>query len=485
MTVLDASLVKSRAYVGGNWIDADDGRRFDVLDPATGALLGTVPDLGAAETRRAIAAADAAWAAWRSRSAKDRAAVLRAWFDQVMANKEALARLLSAEQGKSLAESAGEIAYGAAFIEWFAEEGKRAYGDIIPTTAMDRRLLVMKQPIGVVAAVTPWNFPIAMITRKCAPALAAGCPVVVKPAEDTPLSALALAELAERAGLPAGLFNVVTTRQPGAVGGEMTANPIIRKLSFTGSTRVGKLLMAQCAETVKKVSLELGGNAPFIVFDDCDLDAAVAGALASKYRNSGQTCICTNRFLVQDGIYEEFGRKLAEKAAAMTVGHALAGNIQQGPLINAAAVAKVGAHVADAVAKGARVLTGGRPHALGGNFFEPTVLADVTPEMLCVREEIFGPVAPLIRFNTEDEAVAMANASEFGLAGYFYSRDVARVFRVAEALECGMVGVNEALISNEVAPFGGIKESGLGREGSKYGLDDFMEVKYVCIGGLS
>ena len=485
MTGLDPTLIKSKAYIGGVWGDADDGRRFDVLDPATGDLLASVPDMGAAETRRAIAAAEASWKEWRSRTAKDRAVVLMAWFDQIMAHKDALARLLSAEQGKSLAESGGEIVYGASFIQWFAEEGKRAYGDIIPTVAPDRRLLVMRQGIGVVAAVTPWNFPMAMITRKCAPALAAGCPVVVKPAEDTPLSALALAELAERAGMPAGLFNVVTTRQPGAVGGEMTANPKVRKLSFTGSTRIGKLLMSQCAETVKKVSLELGGNAPFIVFDDADIDAAVKGAMGSKYRNSGQTCVCTNRFLVQDGVYEEFGRKLAEKAAAMTVGHALQGPVQQGPLINAAAIAKVRAHVEDAVAKGARVLTGGQDHALGGNFYQPTVLADVTPDMLCFREETFGPVAPLVRFTTEAEAVEMANDSEFGLAGYFYSRDIARVFRVAEAMECGMVGVNEGLISNEVAPFGGIKESGLGREGSKYGLDDFMELKYVCIGGLS
>jgi succinate-semialdehyde dehydrogenase / glutarate-semialdehyde dehydrogenase len=485
VTDLDSSLIKFQAFVDGAWIGADDGRRFDVADPATGEVLANVPDMGAAETRRAIEAAEAAWAPWRKRTAKERAAVMMAWHDQIMANKDGLARLLSAEQGKPLAEAQGEIAYGASFIQWFAEEGKRAYGDVIPTTANDRRLLVMKQPIGVVAAVTPWNFPVAMITRKCAPALAAGCPVVVKPAEDTPLSALALAELAARAGFPKGLFNVVTTRQPAVVGGEMTANPKVRKLSFTGSTRVGKLLMAQCAATVKKISLELGGNAPFIVFDDCDLEAAVAGAMASKYRNSGQTCICTNRFLVQAGIYEEFGRKLAEKAAALAVGHALTGVVQQGPLINAAAVAKVTAHVADAVAKGARVLTGGKPHDLGGGFWQPTVLADVTPDMVCFREETFGPVAPLLRFETEEEAIALANASEFGLAGYFYSRDVARVFRVAEALECGMVGVNESLISNEVAPFGGIKESGLGREGSKYGLDDFMETKYICIGGLS
>ncbi|KIL99221.1 Aldehyde dehydrogenase [Paramagnetospirillum magnetotacticum MS-1] len=485
MTDLDASLLKTHAYIDGHWAEADDGRRFDVLDPATGHLLASVPDMGGAETRRAIEAAEMAWGPWRRRTAKERAAILMAWFEQIIAHKDALARLLSAEQGKPLPEAQGEIVYGAAFIQWFAEEGKRAYGDLIPTTASDRRLLVMKQPIGVVAAVTPWNFPMAMITRKCAPALAAGCPVVVKPAEDTPLSALALAELAERAGLPRGVFNIVTTRQPGAVGGEMTANPLVRKLSFTGSTRVGKMLMAQCAETVKKVSLELGGNAPFIVFDDCDLDAAVAGALASKYRNSGQTCICTNRFLVQAGVYEEFGRKLAEKAAAMVVGHALKGPVQQGPLINAAAVAKVASHVADAVSKGARVLTGGRPHELGGGFWQPTVLADVTAQMLCFQEETFGPVAPLVRFETEEEAVELANASQFGLAGYFYSRDLARVFRVAEAMECGMVGVNESLISNEVAPFGGIKESGLGREGSKYGLDDFMETKYVCIGGLS
>ena len=486
MTVLDPDLTKSLAYIDGQWLAADDGRRFDVLDPASGAVLGSVPDMGAAETRRAIAAAEAAWPAWRARTAKDRAQVLRAWFEQIMAHKEGLARLLSAEQGKPLAESLGEVAYGAAFVEWFAEEAKRAYGDIIPTPAGDRRLLVIKQPIGVVAAVTPWNFPIAMITRKCAPALAAGCPVVVKPAEDTPLSALALAELAERAGLPPGLFNIVTTRQPSAVGGEMTASRIVRKLSFTGSTRVGKLLMAQCAETVKKVSLELGGNAAFIVFDDADLDRAVAGALASKYRNSGQTCVCTNRFIVQSGIYEAFAAKLAERVAAMAVGPALGDTpVQQGPLINAAAVAKVAAHVADATARGARVLTGGQPHALGGNFYQPTVLADVTPDMACFKEETFGPLAPLLRFETEAEAIALANDTEFGLAGYFYSRDIARVFRVAEALECGMVGVNEALISTEVAPFGGIKESGLGREGSKYGLDDFLEIKYVCVGGLA
>jgi succinate-semialdehyde dehydrogenase/glutarate-semialdehyde dehydrogenase len=402
----------------------------------------------------------------------------------VMAAQADLALLMTAEQGKPLAEARGEVAYGASFIEWFAEEAKRVYGDVIPEHASGKRIVVTKEPVGVVAAITPWNFPIAMITRKCAPALAAGCPVVIKPAEDTPLSALALAELAERAGMPKGVLNVITAGDPAAVGGELTANPLVRKLSFTGSTEIGKLLMRQCAGTVKKLSLELGGNAPFIVFDDADLDAAVAGAMASKYRNTGQTCVCANRLLVQDGVYDEFAARLARAVAGLVVGPGLLGETQQGPLINEDAVAKVERHIADALAKGARLVTGGKRHALGGTFFEPTILADVTPAMLPAREETFGPVAPLFRFKTEDEAVAMANDTEFGLAAYFYSRDVGRVWRVSRALEYGIVGINEGIISTEVAPFGGMKESGLGREGSKYGIEDFLEIKYLCMGGI-
>jgi succinate-semialdehyde dehydrogenase/glutarate-semialdehyde dehydrogenase len=477
-------LLRRDAYIDGAWIGADDGARFAVTDPATGATLAEVPDMGATETRRAIAAAEAAWPAWRTKTAKERAAVLRRWFDLQLQHQEALAQLMTAEQGKPLAEARGEVIYGASFVEWFAEEAKRVYGDTIPAPANDRRIVVIKQPVGVVAAITPWNFPIAMITRKCAPALAAGCPVVIKPAALTPLSALALAALAEEAGFPPGVLNVITSRRASEVGGELTSNPAVRKLSFTGSTEVGKLLMAQCAGTVKKVSLELGGNAPFIVFDDADLDAAVAGAMASKYRNAGQTCVCANRILVQDGVYEAFAMKLAAAVAGLKVGPGSEEGVSTGPLINAAAVAKVEEHIADAVGHGARVVCGGSRHALGGTFFEPTILADVTTSMKVAREETFGPVAPLFRFHEEAEAVAMANATEFGLAAYFYSRDIGRCWRVAEALEYGMVGINEGIISTELAPFGGVKESGLGREGSKYGLDEFVEVKYLCMGGL-
>ena len=483
MKLDDPKLLRQQCYVDGRWVDADDRTTIAVANPANGTVLGTVPKMAAAETRRAIEAANRAWGPWRARTAKDRAAILRRWYELMLANQEDLARLMTAEQGKPLSESRGEVAYGASFIEWFAEEGKRVYGDVIPSNAANKRIIVLKEPIGVVAAITPWNFPNAMITRKCGPALAAGCPVVVKPASQTPFSALALAELAERAGLPKGVFNVVTGSAT-AVGGELTANPIVRKLSFTGSTEIGKLLMRQCADTVKKVSLELGGNAPFIVFDDADLDAAVAGAMASKYRNTGQTCVCANRLLVQDGVYDEFARRLARAVSDLKVADGFTEGAQQGPLIDAAAVKKVEEHIRDAVAKGARVVMGGKRHALGGHFFEPTILADVTSDMAVAREETFGPVAPLFRFHSEAEAIAMANDTEFGLASYFYARDLARVWRVAEALEYGIVGINEGIISTEVAPFGGVKESGIGREGSKYGIDDFMEVKYLCMGGL-
>ncbi|HNR61040.1 MAG TPA: NADP-dependent succinate-semialdehyde dehydrogenase [Thauera sp.] len=484
MQLNDTGLLRAQAYIDGQWLAADDGGSFDVTNPADGSRVGSVPDMGAAETRRAIAAADAALPAWRARTAKERAAILRRWYELILANQEDLAVLMSTEQGKPLAEARGEVVYGASFIEWFAEEGKRIYGDVIPSHGADKRIVVVKQAIGVVAAITPWNFPIAMITRKAGPALAAGCTMVIKPAEDTPLCALALAVLAERAGLPAGVLNIVTTNRAPEVGGELTANPAVRKLSFTGSTAVGKLLMRQCAGTVKKVALELGGNAPFIVFDDADLDAAVAGAMASKYRNAGQTCVCANRLLVQDGIYDAFAAKLAEAVARLKVGPGLSGEVQQGPLINADAVAKVEELLADAVDKGAQVLCGGKRHALGGNFYEPTIVTGVTAQMRVAREEIFGPVAPLFRFHSEEEAVRMANDTEFGLAAYFYARDIARVWRVAEALEYGIVGINEGIISTEVAPFGGVKESGIGREGSRYGIDDFVEIKYLCMGGI-
>ncbi|MDE1146424.1 MAG: NAD-dependent succinate-semialdehyde dehydrogenase [Azospirillaceae bacterium] len=479
----DHDLLRDQAYVGGAWVDADDGGTIDVDNPATGEILGTIPAMGAAETARAIDSANAAWGAWRARTAKDRAVVLRRWYDLIMAAQDDLGRIMTAEQGKPLAEAKGEVAYGASFIDWFAEEGRRVYGDTIPSFANDKRIVVTKEPIGVVAAITPWNFPIAMITRKVGPALAAGCPIVVRPSEVTPYSALALAVLAERAGVPAGVLNVVTGH-PKPIGGELTSNAIVRKLSFTGSTPVGKLLMKQSADTLKKLSLELGGNAPFIVFDDADLDAAVEGAMASKYRNAGQTCVCANRLLVQDGVYEAFAARLAEAVGRLRVGNGAEKDITTGPLINGAGVEKAERHVADAVEKGARVAMGGHRHALGGNFFEPTILLDVTPEMVVAREETFGPVAPLFRFKDEAEAIHMANDTEFGLAAYFYSRDIGRVWRVAEALEYGMVAINEGILSTEVAPFGGVKQSGQGREGSKYGIEDYLEVKYLLMGGL-
>lgn len=483
MRLLDQALLRRQGYVDGAWIDADDGQRFCVLNPADGGVVGEVPRMGAAETRRAVSAAAAALPAWAALPAKERAARLRRWHDLIMAAREDLAQLMCAEQGKPLGEARGEVAYGASFVEWFAEEAKRVYGDVIPAPAADRRLIVLKQPIGVVAAITPWNFPIAMITRKCAPALAAGCTVVVKPAEDTPLCALALAALAERAGIPAGVLNVVTG-DPAAIGGELTANPLVRKLSFTGSTPVGKLLMRQSADTMKRVGLELGGNAPFIVFDDADLAAAVAGALASKYRNAGQTCICANRLLVQDGIHDAFVARLTAAVAALRVGPGAREGVDIGPLINRRARDKVAALVADAVAKGAEVHCGGETGAESGNFFPPTVLTGVTADMAVSREEIFGPVAPVIRFTDEAEAIRLANDTPFGLAAYAYTRDIGRVWRVAERLEYGIVGLNEGLVSTEVAPFGGMKESGAGREGSKYGIEEYLEIKYLCLGGL-
>ncbi len=484
MLLKDTSLLKTLAFIDGAWVAADSGATHAIRNPSTGAEIAQVPDLGAAEAERAIAAAAAALPTWRAKTAKERGTLLRRWHDLILANQEDLAVLMTLEQGKPLAEARGEVAYGASFIEWFAEEGKRVYGEVIPAPTGDKRLMVIKQPVGVTAAITPWNFPIAMITRKVAPALAAGCTSVVKPAEATPLSALALAELAVRAGIPAGVLNIITTARPAVVGGVLTASPIVRKLSFTGSTPVGKRLMAACADTVKRVSLELGGNAPFIVFDDADLDAAVRGALASKYRNAGQTCVCANRLLVQDGVYDAFAAKLSEAVAQMKVDDGLEAGTQIGPLINEAAVKKVEGLVADAVTKGAKVVLGGTRHARGGNFYTPTVLTDVTPEMAVAREEIFGPVAPLFRFKTDDEVVQMANDTCYGLASYFYSRDIGRIWRIAEQLEYGMVGINEGIISNEVAPFGGVKESGIGREGSHYGIDEYLTIKYLCLGGL-
>ncbi|HJW04053.1 MAG TPA: NADP-dependent succinate-semialdehyde dehydrogenase [Azospira sp.] len=482
MKLQDQNLLRQQCYLNGQWVGGENNTAtITVTNPADGSVIAQVPRLGAGETRSTIQAADAAWPAWRAKTAKERAAVLRRWFDLMNRHTDDLALLMTTEQGKPLAEAKGEVAYAASFVEWFAEEAKRAYGETIPPVAADKRMLVIKQPIGVCAAITPWNFPAAMITRKVAPALAAGCTVVVKPAEQTPLTALALAELAHRAGFPPGVFNVITG-DPVAIGSELTANPTVRKLSFTGSTEIGRLLMGQCAPSLKKLSLELGGNAPFIVFDDADLDAAVEGAMISKYRNTGQTCVCANRLLVQDGVYEAFAARLAEKVAGLKVGLGTEAGVTQGPLIDTDALAKVEAHIADAVGKGARILAGGQRHAKGGTFFQPTVMADVTPEMRVAREETFGPVAPLFRFKTEAEAIALANATEFGLASYFYSRDIGRIFRVGEALEYGMVGVNTGLISNEVAPFGGIKQSGLGREGSKYGLEEYLEVKYLCLG---
>ena len=483
MKLQDSSLFRQQCYIDGAWVDADSGATIEVNNPATGEILGAVPKMGAQETRRAIEAANRAYPAWRARTAKQRAQILRGWFDLMMANQEDLAILMTAEQGKPLAESRGEIAYAASFIEWFAEEGKRAYGDVIPQTFADRRIVVIKEPVGVVASITPWNFPSAMITRKVGPALAAGCTVVSKPASQTPYSALALAELAERAGLPAGVFNVVTGASS-EIGGEMTSNPTVRKITFTGSTEVGKQLMEQSARTVKKVSMELGGNAPFIVFDDAEIDAAVNGAMASKYRNTGQTCVCANRFLVQDTVYDDFAEKFSKAAGKLVVGDGLKGETDQGPLIDMNAVEKVEDHIEDALAKGARTLTGGKRHELGGSFFEPTVLADVDTQMKVAREETFGPVAPLFRFSTEAEAIELANDTEYGLCAYFYSRDIGRIWRVAEALEYGIVGINEGIISTEVAPFGGMKESGVGREGAHHGLDEYLEVKYLCMGGV-
>jgi succinate-semialdehyde dehydrogenase/glutarate-semialdehyde dehydrogenase len=484
LTLQDSALLKTDAYINGEWCGAADSARFDVTNPATGAVIANLPDMGVTEAREAIEAADAAWPAWREKTGKERAGILRKLYFLMMENQEDLAQLITAEGGKPLAESRGEVAYGAAFIEWFGEEAKRTYGDLIPATFTDRRIVADKQPIGVCAAITPWNFPIAMVTRKVGPALAAGCPIVLKPAHETPLSALALAELAARAGVPPGVFSVITSSSGRTVGGELTSNPIVRKLTFTGSTATGKVLMRQCADTIKKLSLELGGNAPFIVFDDADVDKAVAGAIASKYRNSGQTCVCVNRFLVQDGVYDEFAAKLTAAVEAMQVGNGVDDGVVQGPLINEAGVTKVQEHVDDAVNKGASVSAGGKRHALGGNFFEPTVLTDVTPDMKVAREETFGPISPLFRFKTEEEAIAMSNDTEFGLAAYFYTRDSARTWRVSQALEYGIVGVNEGIISTEVAPFGGVKESGLGREGSKYGIEDYLEIKYICMGGL-
>jgi succinate-semialdehyde dehydrogenase/glutarate-semialdehyde dehydrogenase len=484
MKLQDTTLFREHGFIDGVWRGADDGTTLPVQNPATLERLGTVPNMGAAETRRAIDAAARAMPSWAARTAKERAVILRRWFDLMLANQDDLAILMTAEQGKPLAESKGEIVYAASFIEWFAEEGKRLYGDIIPGHQGDKRIMVLRQPVGVVAAITPWNFPSAMITRKAGPALAAGCTLVLKPATLTPYSALALAELAARAGIPAGVFNVVTGSAT-AIGGEMTANPRVRKLTFTGSTDVGKKLMVQCAGTMKKLSLELGGNAPFIVFDDADLDAAVQGAIASKYRNTGQTCVCANRLLVQDGVYDAFAAKLKEAVSRLRVGDGLASVTDQGPLIDAKAVAKVEEHIADALSKGASLALGGKRHALGGTFFEPTILLGVTPAMLVAREETFGPIAPLFRFETEAQAIAMANDTEFGLAAYLYTRDLARSWRVSEAIEYGIVGLNTGIISTEVAPFGGVKESGTGREGSKYGILDYTEMKYVCVGGVS
>ena len=483
LSLKDSKLFRTQCYIDGAWCDAEGGRTFAVTNPANGNVLGTVPDFGAAETRRAIEAAERALPAWRAKTGKERSAILRKWNDLILAAQDDLALILTTEQGKPLAEAKGEIQIGAAYVEWFAEEAKRIYGDTIPTPWADRRIVVVKQPVGVCAAITPWNFPHSMITRKVAPGLAAGCTIVLKPAEQTPYSALALAELAERAGFPKGVLNIVTGDAP-AVGGELCANPAVRKVSFTGSTEVGRLLMKQSAPTVKKISLELGGNAPFIVFEDADLDAAAEGAIVSKYRNSGQTCVCANRLFVHDKVYDAFAAKLVEKVKALQVSPGTEPGAAQGPLIDQHALAKVEEHVADAKAGGAKVLSGGRRHARGGTFYEPTVLADVKPEMKIFREETFGPVAPLFRFKTDAEVIELANRTEYGLAAYFFSRDIGRVWRVAEALDYGMVGVNSGLITTEVAPFGGVKQSGLGREGAKYGCEEFVEVKYICMGGV-
>ncbi|MDP6974343.1 MAG: NAD-dependent succinate-semialdehyde dehydrogenase [Gammaproteobacteria bacterium] len=480
----NTELLKTAGYINGQWVGLDSNNRFEVKNAYTKEVICTLPDMGAKETNDAIEVANNSWLNWRNKTAKERALILKKWFDLIIDNQEDLAILMTAEQGKPLAEAKGEVVYGASFIEWFAEEGKRTYGDIIPTPANDRRILVIKQPIGVVAAITPWNFPIAMITRKCAPALAAGCPVVIKPAAETPLSALALAELADQAGIPKGVLNVVVGTKSSEIGLALTNSPVVRKLSFTGSTAVGKILTRNCADTMKKVSMELGGNAPFIVFDDADLDSSVAGAMISKFRNTGQTCVCSNRILVQEGIYDEFVSKLSEAVKTLNVGNGMEEGINQGPLINESALKKVQDHISDALEKGAVLVTGGKPHSNGGTMFEPTIIGNVTTSMKVASEETFGPLAPIFKFSTEEEAIRMANDTEFGLASYFYTNDVNRIWRVSEALEYGMVGVNEGVISNEVAPFGGVKESGLGREGSHYGIDDFLELKYICIAGL-
>jgi succinate-semialdehyde dehydrogenase/glutarate-semialdehyde dehydrogenase len=486
LNLKDASLLRSQLYIDGQWVDADNGATVAVLNPATRDEIIAIPNAGAAETRRAIEAADRAFASWRNVVAKERAAILKRWYTLIMANQEDLAKIMTAEQGKPLTESRGEVAYGAAFVEWFAEEGRRIYGDTISANNPNQRIVTLKQPIGVVAAITPWNFPIAMITRKVAPALAAGCTIVLKPATETPLSALALAALGERAGLPAGVFSVVAGNKARDIGGEMTGNPIVRKLTFTGSTEIGKVLMAQCAATVKKTSMELGGNAPFIVFDDADLDAAVVGAMASKYRNAGQTCVCANRILVQEGVFDAFAAKLVAAVKALKMGNGAEEGVTLGPLINEAAIDKVVSMVKQATDNGAKVLVGGHASAAHGrNFYEATVLVDVDDSMEVYNEEIFGPVAPLFKFKTEADAIRIANDTPFGLASYFYSRDIGRVWRVAEGLEYGIVGINEGIISTEVAPFGGVKESGLGREGSKYGIDDYLEIKYLCMGGVN
>jgi succinate-semialdehyde dehydrogenase / glutarate-semialdehyde dehydrogenase len=481
--IKDKKLFRQECYVDGSWVAAEDGAAFSVINPADGSELGTVPGFGVADTRRAIAAAEAALPGWRARTGKERSQILRRWFDLCMQNQDDLATILTLEQGKPFPEARGEVVYGSSFIEWFAEEAKRIYGDVISPTASDRRIVVIKQPIGVVAAITPWNFPNAMITRKASAALAAGCTVVIKPAESTPYSALALAELAERAGMPKGVLNIITG-QPEVVGGVLTSSPVVRKLSFTGSTEVGRLLLEQCAGTIKKVSMELGGNAPFIVFADADLDRAVAGAMISKFRNGGQTCVCANRIFVEDSIYDAFTAKLQDAVRALVVGNGMSDGTTIGPLIDQNAVKKVEEHIADAVAKGAKICHGGKRHALGGTFFEPTILLDVPKGTSLMNEETFGPVAPLTRFSSEQEVIAMSNDTEFGLAAYFYTRDLGRAWRVAEALEYGIVGINEGLISTEVAPFGGVKQSGIGREGSKYGIEDYIEVKYLCMGGI-
>jgi succinate-semialdehyde dehydrogenase / glutarate-semialdehyde dehydrogenase len=482
-TLKDSGLIRNQCYIGGKWVDAANGAARDILNPADGTIVGSVPICGTAETREAIKAALSAFPAWRALSATERSQILHRWYQLMMENQDDLALILTCEQGKPLQEAKGEIHYAASFVQWFAEEARRVYGDVIPSTSVDKRFIALKEPVGVCAAITPWNFPSAMITRKVAPALAAGCTVISKPAGQTPLSALALAVLAERAGMPAGAFNVIAGDTL-EIGKELTSNPAVRKLSFTGSTEVGRFLMEQCAPTLKKLSLELGGNAPFIVFDDADLDAAVAGAMASKFRNSGQTCVCANRFLVQDRVYDLFAAKLEEAVSKLTVGNGLDADVTQGPLINGAAVAKVEELLNDALVRGAWLKCGGKRHALGGTFFQPTVLVDVTPDMRISQEEIFGPVAPLIRFQYDFDAISLANDTEFGLAAYFYARDLGRVWRAAEALECGMIGINTGMISSAVAPFGGVKSSGFGREGSKYGIDEYVQIKYLCIGGL-